>query len=197
MKVLVACEFSGVVRDAFRARGHDVTSCDLLPSNSPHHVVGDVFGLLDHNTYDLVVAHPPCTYLSSSGIHWNKRRPERAALTDEAAAFFMRFTELKCSWAIENPVGVMSTRYRKPDQYVQPHDYGHDASKRTGLWLHNLPTLRADPRDYVQPRMVDGRARWANQTDSGQNRLSPSPDRWKLRATFYQGWADAMAAQWG
>jgi hypothetical protein len=197
MNILVACEFSGIVRDAFRARGHDATSCDLLPSNSPHHVVGDVFELLERNTYNLVIAHPPCTYLSSSGIHWNKRRPDRAALTDEAATFFMRFTELKCAWAIENPVGVMSTRYRKPDQYIQPYDYGHDASKRTGLWLHNLPTLRADPRDYVQPRMAQGKPRWANQTDSGQNRLSPSPDRWKLRATFYQGWARAMASQWG
>lgn len=196
MRVLVACETSGVVREAFRALGVLAISCDILPAddNSPHHVQGDVRDLI-HGDWSLVIAHPPCTYLSASGLHWNKRRPERAALTDDAAEFFMLFTRLRCPWAIENPVGCMSTRYRKPDQIIQPHQFGHDASKATCLWLHRLPVLR--PTLPVAPRIVNGRPRWSNQTDSGQNRLAPSPMRWKERSRTYVGIAQAMAEQWG
>lgn len=148
--------------------------------------------------WDLVISHPPCTYLCSSGLHWNKRRPEREESTQNAALFFLevvrRCNSFARSWAIENPVGCMSRLYRRPDQYVQPYEYGDDASKRTCLWLHNLMPLR--PTRFVTPRLVDGKPRYANQTDSGQNKLPPSKDRSKLRSKTYQGIADAMAEQW-
>lgn len=196
MKVLVACEYSGIVRDAFIAKGHNAFSCDLLPTeiDGPHYM-GDVTFLLDQN-WDLIIAHPPCTYLCSSGLHWNKRRPERQALTDEAVAFFKLFTvNTGVKFCIENPIGCMSRLYRKPDQIIHPHQFGHDASKSTCLWLNKLPPLV--PTKHVAPRLVDGKKRWANQTDSGQNALPPSKDRWKIRSTTYQGIADAMAEQWG
>ncbi len=197
MKVLIACESSGIVREAFRKRNHDAWSCDLLPADdgSNYHIQGDIIGELQLGRWDLVIAHPPCTYLCSSGIHWNKRRPERAALTKEAKRFFMRFTELDCRWAIENPIGIMSTQWRKPDQILQPYQFGHDASKSTCLWLNGLPTLQ--PTEYIEPRIVDKKKRWGNQTDSGQNKLPPRKDRWKIRSKTYQGIADAMAKQWG
>lgn len=219
LRVLIACEYSGAVRDAFIALGHEAMSCDVLPTSTPgpHHI-GDVLPLLDQ-TWDLVIAHPPCTYLSSSGLHWNKRDPSRAAKTDDAAAFFMRFTELDCPWAVENPVGCMSTRYRKPDQYIHPHGFGHPESKTTGLWLNGLPLLE-ETGPMVSPRWVccgeeldldtvglygcvhcegdnEPRPRGTNQTNSGQNNLTPSEDRGLLRAKFYTGWAKAMAEQWG
>jgi hypothetical protein len=149
-----------------------------------------------HDGWDLMVAHPPCTYLSSSGLHWNKRRPERAQQTEDALEFVRALLAAPVAHiALENPIGCISSRIRKPDQTIQPWQYGHDASKATCLWLKNLPLLRAT--GTVEPRLVDGKKRWANQTDSGQNRLPPSADRWKLRSTTYQGIADAMAAQWG
>ncbi len=202
MRVLVACEFSGVVRDAFRAKGHDAWSCDLLPcaGDARWHMQMDV---TDHlrsdfamgHGWDLLIAHPPCTYLCSSGLHWNTRRPERAERTTEALAFvrfLMRAPVARI--AIENPIGCISTRIRKPDQIIQPYNFGHDASKATCLWLKNLPKLQ--PTGHVEPRRAKGLLRWANQTDSGQNRLAPSADRWALRAETYQGIADAMAEQW-
>ena len=202
MRVLIACEFSGVVRRAFRARGHDAWSCDLLPSSdsSPHHVTGDVLALIRGAfgvaTWDLMIAHPPCTYLCSSGLHWNKRDPSRAAKTDAALEFVRALLDAPIPRiALENPVGRIGPAIRKADQYVPPHAFGPDASKRTGLWLKGLPLLV--PTAHVAPRMVDGKPRWANQTDSGQNRLSPSPDRWAERAKTYTGIAEAMAAQWG
>ena len=196
MRVLVACERSGVVREAFRAKGHDAWSCDLEPADdgSPHHVTSDVLPVLCSD-WDLVIAHPPCTSLSVSGLHWNTRRPWRAVETEEAAKFFMDFTYLCCRWAIENPVGCMSRIYRKPDQIIQPYMFGEDASKRTCLWLHGLPPLLATRR--IPGRIVNGKERWGNQTDSGQNKLAPSDDRARLRSITYQGVADAMAAQWG
>jgi hypothetical protein len=218
MRVLVACEYSGTVRDAFRELGHDALSCDLLPTErpGPHHQ-GDVRDLL-HEGWDLMVAHPPCTYLSASGLHWNTRTPGRAALTEEALEFVRLLLEAPIPRvALENPVGCISTRIRPPDQTVQPWQFGHDASKATCLWLRNLPTLR--PTKFVEPRLVccglevpegsgvygcmhccgekKARPRWGNQTDSGQNRLSPSPDRWKIRSATYTGIAAAMALQWG
>ena len=196
MRVLIACEFSGTVRDAVIARGHDAMSCDLLPTEKPgpHHQ-GSVLDILDHG-WDLMIAHPPCTYLTASGLHWNKRRPERAKQTEEALAFVMALAKAPIPRiAIENPIGCLSTRWRKPDQIIQPHQFGHDASKATCLWLAGLPKLK--PTKDILPRMVNGRPRWANQTDSGQNRLAPSEDRWALRSMTYQGIADAMAEQWG
>jgi hypothetical protein len=201
----VACESSGVVREAFRARGHDAYSNDLLPADdgSPHHLQEDVFrAIYAGEDWDLIIAHPPCTYLSVSGLHWNKRRPERAEKTEDAIRFFRAI--LECPFdkiAIENPVGCISTIIRKPDQIVQPYEFGEDASKKTCLWLKGLPPLDKDPSKRLKGRVVLHKGkeveRWSNQTDSGQNRLGPSPDRWKQRSVTYQGIADAMAEKWG
>ena len=213
MRVLVACEFSGVVRRAFASIGHsdalgkgihEVWSCDLLPSddNSEFHIQGNVLNLInaaDENGmpfWDLMIAHPPCTYLTVSGLHWNKKDPERAKKTEEAIDFVQKLLDAPIERiALENPVGIISTRIRKPDQIIQPYEFGHDASKRTCLWLKNLPKLQ--PTKRIEPRLVNSRPRWSNQTDSGQNRLGPSPDRWKLRSVTYEGIALAMAEQWG
>ena len=194
MRVLVACEFSGVVRRAFRARGHDAWSCDLLPAEdgSPFHLQGDVRDVLQDD-WDLMIAHPPCTYLAGSGLHWNKRRPERAVLTEEALVFVQRLLDAPIpKIALENPIGCISTRIRKPDQIIQPWQFGHDASKATCLWLKGLEPLRPT-------RVLEGgkAARRGNQTPSGQNRLGPSPTRWKERSRTYCGIAEAMAEQWG
>jgi len=196
MKVLVACEYSGVVRDAFIRAGHEAMSCDLLPTDSPGpHYQGDVFDVTGEG-WDLMIAHPPCTYLCSSGLHWNGRVSGRAEKTEAALEFVRKLMAVPIRrWAIENPHGRIGTAIRKADQTIQPWQFGHDASKATALWLNELPLLR--PTEVVAPRMVDGRPRWANQTNSGQNRLGPSPDRWKLRAETYVGIADAMAEQWG
>lgn len=193
MKVLVACEFSGVVRDSFLARGHNAWSCDLLPSDSPGpHYVGDVADILDDG-WDLMVAHPPCTYLCSSGLHWNKRRPERAAMTDAALSFVRLLLNAPIQRiALENPIGCISTAIRKPSQIIQPWQFGHPESKSTCLWLKGLPLLQ--PTNILP---LPARGRWENQTDSGQNKLPPSHDRWKLRSVTYRGIAEAMASQWG
>lgn len=196
MKVLIACEYSGNVRDAFRRLGHDAWSCDLLPSetNGPHYQC-DVREILDKG-WDLMVAHPPCTYLCSSGLHWNKRRPERAKLTEEALEFVQFLMDVPIpKIAIENPIGCISTRIKRPSQTIQPWQFGDDASKSTCLWLKNLPLLT--PTKLVEPRIVNGKKRWANQTDSGQNKLAPSETRWKERSVTYAGIAEAMAKQWG
>ncbi|MAL00785.1 MAG: hypothetical protein CL536_01345 [Alcaligenaceae bacterium] len=196
MRVLVACEYSGAVRDAFRAMGHFAMSCDLLPTDVPGpHYQGSVLDILDED-WDMLIAFPPCTYLCSSGLHWNKRRPERAQKTEDALDFVRQLLDAPIDRiALENPVGCISTRIRKFDQSIHPYQFGHDASKKTCLWLKGLPQLV--PTEYVEPRIVDGRKRWANQTDSGQNRLGPSEDRWKIRSKTYQGIANAMAQQWG
>jgi len=198
MKVLVACEYSGVVRDAFLRRGHNAVSCDLLPcesSNSGGHYQCDVRDLLGHE-WDLMIAHPPCTYLSVSGMHRTTRGLRDPQLTEDALDFVRLLMDAAIPRiAIENPVSVISTRIRKPDQTIQPWQFGHDASKKTCLWLTNLPLLT--PTQIIEPRVVNGKKRWANQTDSGQNRLPPSKDRWKIRSATYQGIADAMADQWG
>ncbi len=196
MKVLVACEYSGTVRNAFIRAGHYALSCDLLPTDSPigDHYQGNVLDILDHG-WDLMIAHPPCTYLCSSGLHWNKRTPGRAQKTEEALEFVQLLLDAPIpKIAIENPIGCISTRIRKPDQTIQPYQFGDDASKATCLWLQGLPPLR--PTKFVEPRIVNGKPRWANQTDSGQNRLPPSADRWKIRSETYVGIAEAMVAQW-
>ena len=194
MRILVACEFSGTVRDAFLAKGHDAVSCDFLPTESPGlHVQGNVLELLACESFDLMIAHPPCTYLSVSGLHWNTRRPERAAQTEAALAFVLALAAAPIERiAIENPIGAISTRWRKPDQIIQPWQFGHDASKATCFWLKNLAPL-------IHTDVLPGgkHARRANQTLSGQNKLGPSPDRWKLRSLTYPGIAAAMANQWG
>ena len=196
MKVLVACEYSGTVRDAFLEAGHEALSCDLLPTDvSGPHYCGDVRDIINDG-WDLMIAHPPCTYLCSSGLHWNKRVPGRAEQTEEALEFVRTLMAAPIPRiAIENPIGCIGTRIRKADQTIQPYHFGHDASKATCLWLKNLPLLR--PTCIVEPRLVNGKARWGNQTDSGQNRLPPSADRWKIRSETYAGIAKAMAAQWG
>jgi len=195
MRVLIACEHSGAVRDAFIAMGHDAMSCDLLATEveGPHYK-GDVFDIINDG-WDLMVAHPPCTYLCSSGLHWNKRVEGREEKTTEALEFARALIEAPVHRiAIENPVGRIGTAIRKADQYIQPYQFGHDASKRTGLWLKNLPLLI--PTMYVEPRIVNGLKRWSNQTDSGQNKLGPSEDRWKERSKTYEGIAEAMSLQW-
>ena len=180
MRVLVACEYSGTVRDAFIARGHDAVSCDLLPTDRPGpHLQCDVRDILGDG-WDLMIAHPPCTHLAVSGARWFKdKRAEQA----EALAFVRTLMAAPIPrWCVENPVSVISSRIRKPDQVVQPWQYGHGETKATCLWLNGLPKL-------TPTNVVDGRA-------ARVHRLPPSPDRWKIRSTTYQGIADAMAAQW-
>lgn len=248
MRVLVACEFSGTVRQAFIAAGHHAVSCDLLQTEIPglHYqgnvlpllagwepvqfqagcdpdgndwcettdtnpadcqcigptqdgieyaeINGELFGRPELNPHwDLMIAHPPCTYLSVSGLHWNGRVAGRAEKTEEALQFVRALMDAPIERiCIENPVSCISSRIRKPDQIIQPWYFGDDASKKTCLWLKNLPPLKDTNR---LPGGV--RTRRANQTPSGQNRLGPSPDRWKERSRTYQGIADAMAQQWG
>lgn len=196
MRVLVACEYSGTVRDAFRDAGHDAMSCDLLPTDAtgPHYQ-GDVRDVLADG-WDLLVAHPPCTYLLVSGMHWTKRGLRDPQLTEDALTLVRLLLDAPVPRiALENPVSVISSRIRKPDQIIHPWMFGHDASKKTCLWLKGLPPLQ--PVAQIAPRMVNGKPRWGNQTDSGQNRLPPTEDRWKIRFTTYPGIARAMASQWG
>lgn len=254
MKVLVACEYSGTVRDAFIARGHDAMSCDLLPTDVPGpHYQGDVFDVIGGG-WDMMIAHPPCTYLSVSGMHWTTRGLRDPQLTENALEFVRRLLDASIERIVlENPVSVISTRIRKPDQIIQPWMFGEDASKKTCLWLKGLPKLEVDylecfpPKGWqrvmsaadmikceyceepvcpecrahyadcdcigptecdVEYKSSDGimfatredpapKMRWANQTGSGQNKLGPSDDRWKVRSKTYQGIALAMAEQWG
>lgn len=197
MRVLVACESSGAVRDAFIRANHYAASCDLLPSESPlgDHFQCSVLDILDHD-WDLMIAHPPCTYLSVSGMHWTTRGLRDPKLTEDALDFVRELMDAPIpKIVIENPISIISSRIRKPDQIIQPYQFGHDASKKTCLWLKGVAPLRSTC--FVEPRVVGGKNRWANQTDSGQNKLPPSKDRWKLRSETYQGIASAMAEQWG
>ena len=143
----------------------------------------------------MIYAFPPCIYLCSSGLHWNKRIPNRVIKTDEAYDFFMKFAKADCPRiVIENPIGCMSTRFRKPDQIIQPHYFGDDASKATCLWLKGVQPIELPPKDeWVKPRIVDGKKRWANQTDSGQNKLGPSAERSMLRSKTYPGISRVLA----
>ena len=190
MKVLIACEYSGTVRDAFIAQGHDAISCDILPTDAPGpHYQGDVRDILGDG-FDLMVAHPPCTHLAVSGARWFKdKQIEQAEALD-----FVRLllTAPIDKIALENPISIISSRIRKPNQIIQPWQFGSPESKSTCLWLKNLPNLI--PTDIL-PLPPSGR--WNNQTPSGQNKLGPSPDRWKERSKTYQGIAEAMAQQWG
>lgn len=181
MRVLIACEFSGIVRDAFAARGHDAWSCDLLPSERPgHHIQGDVRPLLDLD-WDLMIAHPPCTHLAVSGARWFKEKQEEQA---EALDFVRALLDAPIPRiALENPISIISSRIRKPDQIIQPWMFGHGETKATCLWLKGLPKL-------VPTDIVDGR-------EARVHRMAPGPDRWRERSRTYPGIAAAMAEQWG
>jgi site-specific DNA-cytosine methylase len=185
MRVLIACEYSGIVRDAFRALGHDARSCDLLPTESKieegFHFQCDVRDILEYYPWDLMIAHPPCTHLAVSGARWfkNKQQEQREALDfvrDLIGAPIPRI-------CIENPISIISSKIRKPDQIVQPWQFGHGETKATCLWLKNLPKL-------TPTNIVDGR-------EARIHKMPPSADRWKERSKTYQGIADAMAQQWG
>ena len=181
MKVLIACEYSGRVRDAFLSLGHEAMSCDLLPTDveGPHHM-GDVTELL-HMGWDLMIAHPPCTHLAVSGSRWFKDKVKEQA---EALVFVQTLMDAQIpKIAIENPVSVISSRIRKPDQIIQPWQFGHGETKATCLWLKGLPKL-------TPTNVVEGR-------EARVHRMPPSPDRWKERSRTFAGIAEAMAAQWG
>lgn len=183
MRVLVACEYSGVVRDAFIRLGHEAMSCDLLPTNAPGpHYQGDVRDVL-HYPWDLMIAHPPCTHLSVSGArHFSAKRID--GRQQSAVSFFMELAKSDIPRiAIENPVCVMSSLWRKPDQVIQPWQFGHGETKATCLWLKGLDPL-------LPTKIVDGR-------EQRIHRLPPSKDRWKIRSETFQGIAEAMAVQWG
>lgn len=212
MKILIACEYSGTVRDAFIALGHDAVSCDLLDSERPGpHYKGDVFDIIG-NGWDLMIAHPPCTHLAVSGSRWFYLKQKEQA---EALDFVRRLLDAPIPYiALENPVSVISSKIRKPNQIIQPWQFGHPESKSTCLWLKCLPRL--NPSNVVRHRYyrcgcgnvfpaelgkygccpTPAKMKWDNQTKSGQNKLPPSPDRWKERSRTYQGIADAMAQQW-
>ena len=238
MKVLAGCEFSGIVRDAFKKRGHDAWGCDLLPTEKPgQHIQGDVLAYLDglhlcpncggacesdHNSFqchkcerlwpltfphkfirwDLMIAHPPCTYLTVAGNKWfnseyKTRFPNRQSQRDEAAAFFMTLANAPINKiAIENPIGVMSTRWHKPDQIIQPYQFGIPVRKSTCLWLKGLPKLK--PTKIVSPELdyfPSGNCQSKWHTETG--RIHDKLERRKARSRTFQGIADAMAEQWG
>lgn len=201
--MLIGFEKSGVVRDAFRNRGHIAWSCDLRDGVGPYHMKMDIFQAMRFQPWDIIILHPPCTYINVAGIHWNNRG-RGWEQTEMALDFVFRLMGsanqfARLGWALENPVGLISTRLMKATQYIQPYDFGEDASKKTGLWLSNLPKLAGT--SYTPPRIVvkNGKEykRWGNQTDSGQNRLGPSESRADDRARTYPGIANAMADQWG
>ena len=183
MRVLIACEYSGIVRDAFIAKGHDAMSCDLSPTDSPGpHYQGDVMDVLDY-PWDLMIAHPPCTHLSVSGArHFGAKRMD--GRQQSGVSFFMSLVKADIPRiAVENPVSIMSSMYRKPDQIIQPWKFGHGETKATCLWLKGLPLL--EPTNIVEGR------------DDRIHKMPPSAERGKLRSITYQGIADAMAEQWG
>jgi site-specific DNA-cytosine methylase len=181
MRVLVACEFSGIVRDAFSSLGHDAWSCDLLPTETPgQHIQDDVFNHINDN-WDLMIAHPPCTHLAVSGARWFKNKKLEQEL---ALAFVLGLLDAPINKiALENPVSIISSKIRKPDQIIQPWQFGHGETKATCLWLKNLPKLK--PTNIVEGR------------ENKVWKMPPSKYRWKLRSITYQGIADAMADQWG
>jgi len=200
MRVFIGMECSGEIRRAFEAEGHEAYSCDLKPAEdgSPFHIQADVFDVLPLIRPDIAILHPVCQFLSSSGYHWCYRDPARLLEVERAVDDFMKCVSVSNyvrRVVIENPIGIMSSRYRKPDQIIQPYRFGHNASKATCLWLFNLPLLQ--DTEYIEPRIVNGKPRWANQTDSGQNRLGPSQQRAADRSRTYSGIARAMARQWG
>lgn len=199
MRVLVACEFSGRVREAFKARGHDAWSCDLEDTEIPgQHLKADIrnvpYGFIQ--SFDLMIAHPPCTYLANSGERWIRVQPGRMEARRQAVEFVKLLAGFDVERiAIENPIGHLSTAWRKPDQIIQPFHYGHTEWKSTCLWLKGLPLLVAT--DVREPSQVRGGGKKPGRISSELHRLPPSEERAKLRSITYQGIADAMAEQWG
>jgi hypothetical protein len=228
MIVIVGCEFSQVVTTAFRNAGHEAYSCDILPAVGNHpewHYQCDILDVIDRERFDLGIFHPPCTYLCSSGMHWTTRGLRDPKLTDDAIEFVKKLLSAGIKHiALENPIGCISTRIRKPDQIIHPWMFGHDASKATCLWLQNLPKLAlteiVPPKGYCwdpyvkfmpdahyevrsgirfccHKDSIPKKMIWANQTPSGQNKLGPSQDRWADRSVTYSGIAEAMVNSWG
>ena len=212
MKVLVGCEEPQAVCIAFREAGHEAFSCDLKPCSGGHpewHYQMDVFKAIELQGWDLGIFFPDCTYLTCSA-EWAYKEPpyhqkvkpgtlvgEARKLARKGAIEFVKKL-YNCGIpeiAIENPIGVLSTEWRKPNQIIHPYNFGEDASKSTCLWLRNLPRLNGTK--YIEPRIVNGKERWGNQTDGGQNKLTPSDNRAELRSKTYSGIAKAMAEQWG
>ena len=196
MNVLVACEFSGIVRDAFHERGHDAISCDLLPTERPgRHYQGNVRDIIE-NRWDLMIAHPPCTYLAVCANRSFLNNPDRWDKRLDAVKFvhFLMNCDIP-KICTENPVGVISTHIRKPDQYIQPYEYGHRDSKKTGLWLKNLPLL--EPTNIVHPEWVTATSGKRYSKTAWYCQSSNNPENAKIRSRTYQGIADAMADQWG
>lgn len=196
MRVLVACEFSGRVRDAFARRGHEAYSCDLLPTEVPGpHIEGDVSTVL-RRQWDLIIAHPPCTYLTcAANGHHKKNFAMREPLRQEAARFFMEcYNANTTKIAVENPIGKMSTLFRKPNFIIQPWQFGHPERKATCFWTRGLPPL--SPTNIVTPETAAGISPKGKKYYS-LNWLPRTPDRWKIRSRTFQGIADAMAEQWG
>lgn len=200
MRVLVACEFSGIVRDAFAARGHNAWSCDLFPSERghPHYQCSIEHILSCKHEWDLMIAHPPCTFLTIAANKWMKpeyesKYPTRKQDREDAAKFFMDLYNAPIAKVcVENPIGVMSTMFRKPDQVIQPWMFGHGETKATCLWLRGLPKLiptHAKNDMFQEPEPKEREQRL--------HRLPPGPDRWKERSRTFQGIANAMAEQWG
>lgn len=212
MKVLIACEFSGIVRDAFLRRGHDAWSCDILPTEKPGpHIQDDVLKHLDEG-WDLMIAHPPCTHLASSGARWfEAKRGIRTLFAGEdvdiqtaAIRFFMALYNATVGRvAIENPVGIMSKRFRRPDQIIQPYQFGHPETKATCLWLRGLPPLVATNKvepDYMRRKdgtyAIDKKGKRYSRVHFMSGRMKDK-DRWRERSRTYLGIAEAMADQWG
>ncbi len=196
MRVLVACEFSGTVRDAFIAIGHDAISCDLEPSETegPHYQ-GDVMKIINDG-FDLIIAHPPCTYLANSGVRWLKDNPDRQKLRIESVEFVKRIWSANCEKiVIENPIGHLSTAWQKPSQIIQPFHHGHKEWKSTCLWIKGLPLLKFT--NLVEPDQKRGGGKKPGRISSRLHRLPPSAERQKERSRTYQGIALAMATQWG
>ena len=218
MKILIACEESQEVCKAFREMGHEAFSCDILPPSGGHpewHIQDDAIKTAYGEHWDMMIAHPPCTYLSVSGLHWNKRVHGRAEKTEQALNFVQKLIDAPIEKiATENPISAISTRIRKPDQIIQPFEFGHPESKATCLWLKNLPLLKPTKSTnwkYYRCRCGNvfeaelgkygccdwpAKILWDNQTKSGQNKLPPSKDRAKLRSKTYKGIAEAIALQW-
>lgn len=208
MKILIACEFSGTVREAFKAKGHDAWSCDLLPTEIPgQHIQGDVLEILGDG-WDMMIGHPPCTYLTNAANKWLKDQPplksgklvgeERRLARVKAIQFFVKLAQSSIEKiCIENPVGVMSSCFRKADQIIQPYEFGHNHSKQTCVWLKNLPLLK--PTQYIEPKIINGKKRWSNQNPSCGSDNTPArdgEDRGKTRSRTFSGIAEAMSNQW-
>lgn len=215
MRVLVACEYSGRVREAFRAKGHNAWSCDIQPAldDSPYHYQGDIFDIIDKGDWDLMIAHPPCTYLTVTGNKWyyhpddkhlpveerrpHPRFPNRREQREEAVEFFMKLINADIpKIVVENPVGIMSTRFRKPNQYIHPYQFGDPFEKRTGFWLKGLDPLVPTNVVEPQPRTVfkSGKSMPAWYVEAAK---LPPKERANVRSITFQGIADAMAEQWG